>query len=259
MSAARKRKAAVEAVLVLRMCRADMTSYGGFVWPAEGPVSAPDWDPAPKCGGGLHGWLWGVGDAKAWDWAAGDKALVVEVPAGTTVEIDRKVKFPSGKAVFCGDLKDAAAFVRERSPDRTLPVIGFHASSGDYGTSTSGDYGTSTSGDYGTSTSGYYGPSTSGDYGTSTSGARGTSTSGDYGTSTSGDYGTSTSGYYGTSTSGDHGTSTSGNLGEIRIRWWDSKSSRCRTEIAYVGENGIEPNVAYVLDGTHKFVKKVLP
>jgi len=57
----------VSTELVTRYVRADMTAYNGFTWPKSGPVSCPDWDPAPKCGKGLHGWLHGRGDARAWD------------------------------------------------------------------------------------------------------------------------------------------------------------------------------------------------
>lgn len=67
--------------------------------------------------------------------------------------------------------------------------------------------------------------------------------------------GTSTSGARGTSTSGDGGTSTSGDGGELRIRWRDSRANRYRTVIAYVGENGIKPNVPYRLNDVHEFVE----
>ena len=30
--------------IVLRVCRSDMTSYNGFIWPETGYVEAPDWD-----------------------------------------------------------------------------------------------------------------------------------------------------------------------------------------------------------------------
>ena len=91
------------------------------------------------------------------------------------------------------------------------------------------------------------------------SGDYGTATAGDYGTATAGYRGTATAGDYGTATAGDDGTATAGDDGEIRIRWYDEAKSRYRTEVAYVGENGIEPNVAYVLDAEHKFVKKATP
>ena len=59
----------------------------------------------------------------------------------------------------------------------------------------------------------------------------------------------------GTSTSGARGTSTSGDDGELRIRWRDSRANRYRTVIAYVGENGIKPNVPYRLNDVHEFVE----
>ena len=47
-------------VLVLRYLNSDATSYGGFQNPVEpgSVVTAPDWDPEPECGNGLHGWAW---------------------------------------------------------------------------------------------------------------------------------------------------------------------------------------------------------
>ena len=40
---------------VLRTCSADLKAYGGFQWPAEGPVECPDWSAEPVCGQGLEG------------------------------------------------------------------------------------------------------------------------------------------------------------------------------------------------------------
>ena len=86
----------------------------------------------------------------------------------------------------------------------------------------------------------------------------GTSTSGDGGTSTSGVGGTSTSGDRGTSTSGVGGTSTSGVGGTIVLSFWDTEARRKRLVVGYVGEDGIEPNVAYHLDEAHRF-QRVTP
>jgi hypothetical protein len=230
-------------VLVLRTCRANGASNhtSAFIWPEKGYVSAPDWSPEPCCGAGLHGWLWGAGDASHANGSLDARWLVVEVDGRKLVELNGKVKFPEGWVVFCGPRPDAAAYIQQRAPAGT-PVI--------YGASTSGYGGTSTSGYGGTSTSGYGGTSTSGDGGTSTSGYGGTSTSGDGGTSTSGDGGTSTSGDGGTSTSGYGGTSTSGDGGTIQIRWWDGVNQRYRWAIGEVGIDGIKPNVPYiVVDG----------
>ena len=56
--------------LILRTCGANMKSHGGFQWPRSGPVSAPDWNPAPECGNGLHGFLRGEGDGSLADWSS---------------------------------------------------------------------------------------------------------------------------------------------------------------------------------------------
>src|SRR6202142_2924205 len=190
-------------VFVLRTCGANMTSKNGFKWPEKGAVECHDWLPEPKCGNGLHGFLWGEGDGELAKWSADAKWLVVSVWEKDIVHIDRKVKFPRGNVVFCGGRKSATDYIAARlPPGRTPAIIGHFAVSGNYGTSTSGDRGTSTSGEGGTSTSGDYGTSTSGYGGTSTSGYGGTSTSGYRGTSTSGDCGTSTSGECGTHHSG---------------------------------------------------------
>ena len=269
--------------LVLRTCDPDMTSFDGFKWPKKGAVKAPDWDPKPECGHGLHGLLHGCGNGNLLSVNPKAKWLVVKVLKGTCVDLGDKVKFPKGTVIYAGTKEEAVKIIAEAYPGE--PVVFANRHSGDDGVSTSGDYGKSTSGNNGTSISGYHGNSTSGnngkstsgnngtsisgDYGTSTSGYRGNSTSGDGGTSISGGDGESTSGYRGTSTSGDYGKSTSGYLGEstsgiggtstsgvggtLIIKWHDG--SRYRTAVAYVGENGIEPNVAYKLDRQGNFIK----
>ena len=146
--------AAEPTVLVMRTSKADGGSHGGFRWPEAGPVEAPDWDPSPVCGHGLHGLLWGDGayshlqihgDADQVLWQ------VVEVLAKDIVAIDecdnRKVKFPRGVVVFSkvGDFKGAADLIASRAP----AGVRIH-----HGTSTSGNGGTSTSGDRGTGAAG---------------------------------------------------------------------------------------------------------
>jgi hypothetical protein len=135
------------------------------------------------------------------------------------------------------------------------------SASGFKGKSTSGDRGTSISGEDGTSISGFKGKSTSGKRGTSISGSCGTSISGEDGTSISGfkgkstscNRGTSISGSYGTSISYESGTCASGNKGTLIIKFWDGQRSRFR--MAYVGEDGILPDVHYKLDDNGDFVR----
>jgi hypothetical protein len=165
--------------------------------------------------------LWGEGDGSLLG-ESGHPHLVVEIDESAKVDLNGKVKFPSGRVVHCGDAKSATDFIRAN---------GGHGRSIVRGTSTSGDRGTSTSGDRGTSTSGYGG--------TSTSGVRGTSTSGDRGTSTS----------------GDGGTSKTGSVGIVICRWWDAKADRSRLAVGYVGEDGIKPDTFYRCDDTGKLVE----
>ncbi len=213
-------------VLVMRTCDKDLRSkHNGFQYPASGPVEAPDWQPTPACGHGLHGFLWGEGDAAGLaDWSEDAKWLVVAVdPADGLVEIDgnQKCKFRKGHVVFAGDLQAAASLVQAHAP-AGKKIVG--------GTAKAGDMGTATAGDRGTATAGY----------------RGTATAGDMGTATAGDSGTAKA--------GDSGTAKAGDRGTIVIQWWDAKREKYRPLMGEIGENGLEPDVAYrVEDG--KFVK----
>ena len=45
--------------LVLRNCKSDLNSHGGFTLSEKGAVEAPDWNDRPECGGGFHGLISG--------------------------------------------------------------------------------------------------------------------------------------------------------------------------------------------------------
>ena len=190
-------------VLVLRCCRADMTSHGDFRWPESGPVEATDWSPVAECGQGLHGWLWGEGDVTA----AGDvhglpdaRWLVVRVLLADIVDLGGKVKYPRGEVVLCGTAAEATEYILAHGGTGRA-IIG----------------------------------------GTATAGARGTATAGARGAATAGDDGTATAGYAGT----------------IQLSLWDAVARRRRIITGYIGEDGLEPGVAYVLDDAGEFVRKV--
>ena len=97
--------------LCLRTNNKDMTSYDGFQWPEAGYVAAPDWQPTPECGNGLHGLLWGAGKASLLNWDSTAKWLVVEINADEAINLDGKVKFPHCHVVYVGDRHGAAAFI----------------------------------------------------------------------------------------------------------------------------------------------------
>ena len=194
-------------VLVLRTCAADMSSRNGFIWPESGPVECPDWSPEPVCGHGLHGALWGEGNAQLLSWDKDARWLVVRVLAPDIVDLDGKVKFPRGWVEHCGTRESATQYLSDHG-GRGRAIIGLTATGGHDSTLTGGD--------------------------------DSTLTGGDGSTLTGGNRSTLTGGYRSTLTGGDRS--------QIRIEWWDGK--RTRLVVGYVGEDGIEPDVAYtVRDG----------
>ena len=206
--------------LVLRVCRADFTSHGGFQWPNEvgATVQADDYRNDNECGRGLHGWLHGQGDISCVDyWDADDaKWLVLEVASDEITMLGGKCKFPRAVVRFIGAKSEAAAYILQHEPlAREVAVIGACLKAGDKETVLVGGLGTATAG------------------------YRGTATAGESGTATAGNY----------------GTATAGEKGEIRVQWWDEKAERYRTVIGYVGEDGIKPDTPYRLDSKHRFVE----
>jgi hypothetical protein len=246
-------------MLVLRTCKADLTSHNGFQWPVKGPVEAPDWNGKPVCGGGLHGLPWGEGNAWLCDLSNTAKWLVVEVDEACVLteahgkDLTGKCKFPRGVVVFVGGRCDAAQYIHDNG-GAGRAIVGLTATAGYAGTATAGYAGTATAGDAGTATAGYAGTATAGNRGTATAGYAGTATAGNRGTATAGDAGTATAGYAGTATAGNRGTATAGYAGTIQIRRWDG--ARYRIVTGYIGEDGLVADKAYVLDEHGCFVEK---
>ncbi len=204
-------------VLVLRTCNADMSAYGGFIWPEKGKVKAPDWSPEPVCGSGLHGALWGEGDGSLFNWSPDAKWLVVRVRENLIINLNQKVKFQEGVVVHCGTQESATAYLatRIKSP---RAIIGSTLTGGHYSTLTGGDYSTLTGGDYSTLTAGHHS--------------------------------TLTAGHHSTLTGGHHSTLTGGNYSTLIFQWWDKKQERYRRKLVEIGDEGTEPGKAYrVTDG----------
>jgi len=260
--------------LAIRTCNQDGSSYGGFKWSLEvgAKVSAPDWDPNPGCGGGLHGLLWGTGDVSLLNHLEPDKIwMVVEVEE--YVDLEGKIKFPECTIRYIGDRDGAVEMIQKNAPseflvhfarktvgdDQTVTVgnrgtatAGENgtAIAGNFGVATAGSHGTATAGRFGTATAGHRGVTTAGDSGTATAGDGGKATAGDSGTATAGDFGAASAGYRGVATAGRLGTATAGRLGtataggggQILIDYFNC---RLRTLIGYIGEDGLKPNTPY--------------
>jgi hypothetical protein len=207
-------------VYVLRSCKSDGTSHGGFRWPDSGPVECPDWSPAAECGHGLHGLLWGIGD---WGLTAlsdpNSKWYVVAVPAETVVEIGGKVKFPRGEVVYSGGLPGALTLVAEKRLT--------HLAAKQPTASTTGDKAPA-------STTGVSSPA---------------STTGGYAPASA------TSKHGRACCLGLNGRARAGDLGSLILTRWDDTAGRYRHAVGYVGEGGIEANVWYELDAAGQIVR----
>jgi len=98
-------------MLMLKIVDKDRRAYGGFQWPESGPVECPDWDPRPKCGGGLHGWESGEGSYRH---SFNDGVfLVVRADDADVLRLDGKVKIRRGEVVYCGTREGAVRYLVE--------------------------------------------------------------------------------------------------------------------------------------------------
>lgn len=201
-------------VLVIRTCGPDMTSYGGFRWPQSGPVEAPDWEPDPIVGCGLHGLLWGTGDGDLLNWSPESKWLVVEVDADVIVDLGDNVKFPRGTVVHCGDRVTAMQYLVKRIVDPARVVT-----------------------------------TTVGDGGITVAGKNVIAIAGCNGIATAGKYGTAVAGHGGVAMVGHGGIATAGYEGAVIVHYWDERARRMRLAVGYTGEDGLEPCRYYRVEG----------
>ena len=140
---------------LLKTVHADGAAWGGFRWTLDegAEVIAPDWDPTPVCGGGLHGLLNGAGNGSLINWSTDAVWIVAEIPDGeTVVDLDGKVKVRRCIVRHVGDKTSAPEFLAAHG--HTEGVVGGTATAGDGGTATAGCRGTATAGERGTATAG---------------------------------------------------------------------------------------------------------
>jgi len=127
----------------LKVVNPDMTTYRGFKWEGVGgTTTAPDWRADKLCGGGLHGWLNGVGDTRSSGISVGEGViwLVLEVH-GDHIDLGGKIKFQSATTLFAGSLYEAARMLAELSGENGA-MIGKVATGGKGCILTGGDYST---------------------------------------------------------------------------------------------------------------------
>jgi hypothetical protein len=103
-------------VLILGKCYNDGISRNGFKYGKKGDVvTAPDWNPEPKCGNGLHGLKQGNG---AWNLLEGSDWLVIHAFQKDVIDIDQyKCKFRTGKILYRGNSKGLHQYAYSMATD----------------------------------------------------------------------------------------------------------------------------------------------
>ena len=211
--------------MILRSCNNDFTSAhdSTFQWPNTiGDIVVPKkWNPAPECGDGLHGFLFGEGNLNLADWSESAQWIVFEGEIIVKID-DYKVKTNKATILHIGEGKtalerfqDCHAFMRHRG---TLGPRAFNKieSGGDNYVFTGGDRCTFTGGNGCTFTGGY----------------RCTFTGGDDCTFTG----------------SDDCIFTGGDDCTFIYKYFCLETYKYRTNIARTGENGILPNITYQLN-----------
>ena len=144
--------------LLLKTTKPDGLAYNGFRWPAEvgAEIIAPDWNPDPgiNCGQGLHGLLWGEGNADLLNWAPGALWRVLSADPADIVSSagGGKVRCRAVRQEYVGDRLTATAMILAARPGALC--VGATVTGGDDATVTGGDRATVTGGDRATVTGG---------------------------------------------------------------------------------------------------------
>ena len=105
-------------VLLLKRIPQNRKTHGDFLWPSGigTVVECPDWNPAPKCVGGLHAWPWGFGLGEGCDYdIIGDVWLVLgATPDNIVGELEGGAKCKARRLTIRmeGSFGDAMAKVR---------------------------------------------------------------------------------------------------------------------------------------------------
>jgi hypothetical protein len=142
-----------EVLILKRIPQSRVTNGGGkgqdLVWPGVGSkVECDQWNPAPKCVGGIHGWPWGfgLGDGMEYD-VAGDVWLVIGAdPADVVGNVNNGAKCKVRAAIvrFEGTFTDAMKFVAVGFRSCVEAWANTHVADGSSGDSakigSSGDY-----------------------------------------------------------------------------------------------------------------------
>ena len=256
-------------VLFLRFSNNDGKAHGGFQHPLKigATVTAPDWNPQPVCGGGIHGWPWGIGlgSGKDPDWNALWQVYGVSNLDEISSEIDGqpKCKFRAGILRFAGDWHAAMLFVLEGQKawvehfaDNASSITGYRSAS-----SLTGDRSAS-------SLTGYMSASslTGDNSASSLTGDRSASSlTGDRSASSlTGDNSASSATGKASAAvaTGRDSKARAGEFGCIALAWWNEKKGRFEMRCAETGcgdgsDGKLQAHVWYALDSEGRFIETV--
>jgi len=242
-------------MLILKTVNPDMTAYNGFVWPGVGEtIEAPDWNPSPVYGGGLHGLAWGEGDGIFMlDWED-DAVWIVFEPIDaygmpSTEEVvainDEAVKCRRARVLCVGTKDDAIKFLFDNGAVGRA-VVGAHIAVGDDQMAIVGDCGQATAGYDGQAVAGVCGQAAAGDYGRATVSDCGQAVVGEYGVANTGfrgqavagDNGEAIADICGIAVAGREGRATAGTDG-VAVAGYDGKAIAGDGGLAIAGDKGM--------------------
>ena len=106
--------------LMLRTCDKDGNAHLGFQWPLTVGeiVTAPDWNPAPVCGGGLHGLIGALGDWGLLSSEDDAKWMLCAIMRSEAVPIDDdKIKVPRARVDFVGSRAEVLSRISKTMVD----------------------------------------------------------------------------------------------------------------------------------------------
>lgn len=217
----------------------------GFIWPEDtrAIVEAPDWDPDPYCGHGLHGLRPGD-DEPGW-WAEGPTAvwIVCSYDPASAVDLKGCIKVPSCMVEYVVNETDGAKHkvpLWLRNHGVLEPIFQGEVTVGDHETAKVGKYGVAIAGDYGIAKAEFY---------------RGRAEVGYGGTAVAGPMGTAIAGPKGTAIAGLCGKAQASIGGKIQIFTRKYKHVSVCTVTGHIGQYGLKPDTLYKLDADNYFVE----
>ena len=223
--------------LVLRTADMNGKAYGGFQWPVEpgAYVECPDWNPAPKCGNGFHGYLDGLGSRDQLSEDPSALWYVVEVVRAECVLIDGdKSKFPRCRVKYVGSFGGALALL----PMKMVEGIFAQTKASKDSSATTGDRSAAaTTGDWSAA-------ATTGDWSAAaTTGYRSAA-------ATTGDgSAAATTGYSSIAAALGPNSTACAEKGAVVLSEWDDNWNLIAVAAFMVGQGGIEPGKTYRLVG----------